>query len=200
MDRSNYNFEKLRRESEKRYCSLFEEDPRMCFTVDAQGIIVSLGSSGASQLGYVVEELLGKSILTVFHPEDHEQVAAQLKTCLEDLKKLHHLDLRKIRKDKTVILGKESARAFMGDDGKLLLMMVSEHKAEIKPFDESLKSADDEDPRARSFALSVCSAMRTTFLQEVRWSYFRRLAVKLQLRQQQLICLLKNRQRIGMRT
>lgn len=83
------NIEKLRLEnerlrerlinSEERYRTLYEENPSMYFTVDALGTIRSVNSFGADQLGYTVEELIGKSVLMVFHPEEHETVTEQVK-------------------------------------------------------------------------------------------------------------------------
>ncbi|MGB7293568.1 MAG: EAL domain-containing protein [Thermodesulfobacteriota bacterium] len=148
------NIEKLRLEnerlrerlinSEERYRTLYEENPSMYFTVDALGTIRSVNSFGADQLGYTVEELIGKSVLMVFHPEEHETVTEQLKKCLQNPEKSYQWDFRKIRKDNTVLWVRESARVFVGDDGKKFIMIVCEDVTENKRAEESLKRAHGE--------------------------------------------------------
>src|SRR5262245_20449512 len=49
------------RESEQQWRQVFEHNPVMYFMVDAAGIILSVNALGASQLGYTVSELVGKS-------------------------------------------------------------------------------------------------------------------------------------------
>jgi diguanylate cyclase (GGDEF)-like protein/PAS domain S-box-containing protein len=153
MDQVAYDFEKLRLEterlkerllkSEERYRILYEENPSMYFTVDARGTVISVNSFGAKQLGYGTGELIGKSVLMVFHPEDHETVTAQLKKCLLDPEKLYQWDLRKVRKDNTVIWVRESARVF-GKYEEELIMIVCEDVTENKRVEQALRKAYDE--------------------------------------------------------
>jgi diguanylate cyclase (GGDEF)-like protein/PAS domain S-box-containing protein len=154
VNQITYDFEKLRLEnerlkerllkSEERYRKLYEENPSMYFTVDAMGTIMSVNSCGAKQLGYSVGELIGKSVQMVFHPDDHQTVTEQLRECLRGPEKLHQWDLRKIRKDNTVIWVRESARVFNGDEEKVLIMIVCEDVTENKRVQESIKKAYDE--------------------------------------------------------
>ena len=154
MKEITYGFEKLRLEnerlkerlhkSEEKYRTLYEENPSMYFTVDEMGTILSVNSFGAAQLGYSVGELIGNSVLMVFHPDDHEAVTEQLKECLRDPEKLYRWDLRKIRKDNTVIWVRESARVFMGGDENVLIMIVCEDVTVNKQVQESLKRAHAE--------------------------------------------------------
>jgi PAS domain S-box-containing protein len=44
--------------------AVFENNPIMSFGVDAAGILVSVNPSGAEQLGYTVDELIGRSCST----------------------------------------------------------------------------------------------------------------------------------------
>ena len=62
------------RESETQWKEVFEHNPVMYFMVDADGIVLSVNSFGAMQLGYPVSELRGASVLKVFLEEDHELV------------------------------------------------------------------------------------------------------------------------------
>ena len=70
--------EEALRESEERYRQLYENTPTMYFTVDAKGTVLFVNKFGASQLGYRVKDLVGKSVLSVFHEEDKKAVEKQL--------------------------------------------------------------------------------------------------------------------------
>ncbi len=60
------------RESEERYRALYDNIPLMYFTLDADGIILSVNSLGAAELGYSQEELVGHDVLEVFHHPDDD--------------------------------------------------------------------------------------------------------------------------------
>ncbi len=130
--------------SEERYRTLYEENPSMYFTVDALGTIRFVNLFGAEQLGYTVEELIGKSVLMVFHPEEHETVTEQLKKCLQNPEKLYQWDFRTLRKDNTLLWVRESACVFVGDDEKEFIMIVCEDLTENKRVEESLKRVQGE--------------------------------------------------------
>lgn len=52
--------ESTRDESAQHYRSLFEDTPVMYFAVNSEAVVVAVNSFGAAQLGYTVEELLGR--------------------------------------------------------------------------------------------------------------------------------------------
>ena len=54
------------RESEAQWKEVFEHNPVMYFMVDADGIVLSVNTFGAAQLGYPVSELRGQSVLKGF--------------------------------------------------------------------------------------------------------------------------------------
>ena len=54
--------------SEERFKALYEDNPSMYFTLDAHGTVLSVNSFGAGQLGYTVQDLVGKSVLKSFSP------------------------------------------------------------------------------------------------------------------------------------
>ncbi len=127
--------EALRR-SEERYRTLYEDNPSMYFTIDAQGTVLSVNRFGAEELGYTVEELVGKSVLTVFHPDDRDSVSEQFTKCLRDPMKVTHWELRKVRKDGSVLWVKEAARATWKADGDPVVLVVCEDVTERKRAEE----------------------------------------------------------------
>ena len=103
--------EQALRESEEQWREVFEHNPVMYFMVNPTGTVLSVNGFGASQLGHTATELVGQSVLNVFFEEDRELVKAQLATCVEELGRSHNWEIRKIRKDGTVIWVRENAKA-----------------------------------------------------------------------------------------
>lgn len=110
--------------SEARYRALYQDNPSMFFTLAADGMIVSVNSFGASQLGYGIEELEGQSVLKVFSEEDREAVTAQLLHCLHNPWQTERWQFRKVRKDGTLLWTEEFARAVEGPEGEVQVLVV----------------------------------------------------------------------------
>lgn len=55
-----------------------ENLPTICFAIDREGVIRKINKWGAEELGYEVEELLDRSILTIIVPEERSRMQAQL--------------------------------------------------------------------------------------------------------------------------
>jgi PAS domain S-box-containing protein len=85
----------------------------MYFMVDAGGTILSVNPFGAEQLGYTVDELTGGSVLKVFHESDRAEAQRNTARCLEQLGRALSWELRKIRKDGSMLWVRETARAML---------------------------------------------------------------------------------------
>ena len=81
--------EKALLESEKRYRTLYEDNPSMYFTLDPDANVASVNEFGASQLGYAVEELTGQPVGIVVHDDDKQAVLDQLKESLRNPGKVY---------------------------------------------------------------------------------------------------------------
>lgn len=114
------------RESEDRYRTLYEDNPSMYFTVDPAGTVLSVNKYGAQCLGYGVSELVGESVTQVFHPEDRESARARLKQTLDGAGAVAGWELRKVRKDGSVLWVEESARAIRDKNGEIVVLVVCE--------------------------------------------------------------------------
>jgi PAS domain S-box-containing protein len=124
--------EKALRESEERFRTLYDDNPFMYFTVDAEGIVLSVNRFGAEQLGYKIEELLGKPVVNVFHEEDKALAVSQLKICLNNRQTVHHWELRKRRKDGSVMWVRETARATHDANNRKIVIIVCEDISDRK--------------------------------------------------------------------
>ena len=118
--------EETLRESEGQWREVFEHNPVMYFVVSPTGIVLSVNGFGAAQLGYTAAELIGQSVLTVFFEEEREAVKDQLATCVEEFGRSHSWEIRKIRKDGTVLWVRENAKAVRRSGNDALILIACE--------------------------------------------------------------------------
>lgn len=104
----------------------------MCFSIDKKGIIKDVNSIGAEHLGYSVGELLDKSVLSVFYNDDRKNILAQIKKCLKDPSRTFTWEIRKIRKDGSIIWVRENAKAVIGGERKTQINIACEDITERK--------------------------------------------------------------------
>ncbi len=126
------------RASEERYRTLFDETPTMYFTLATDGVVRSVNRFGAEQLGYHVEELVGHSVLDVFHEEDKQTVAASLSECLKAPEITQHWEFRKVRKDGSVIWVRETVRVGQSSSGEIVVLVACEDVTERKRVEGEL--------------------------------------------------------------
>src|SRR5215471_4425292 len=119
------------RESEERWRAVFEHNPTMYFMVDPAGSVVSVNPFGAEQLGYSVDELIGRSVLDVFYQADRGAIQRNAAMCLERLDQLMSWEARKVRKDGTMLWVRETAKATLLN-GRPMILVVCEDITERK--------------------------------------------------------------------
>ena len=127
------------RANEDRYRVLYEQTPSMYFTVDGEGTVLSVNQFGAQQLGYEPHELIGKTVLGVFHDDDKDSARAHLETCLARPDEVHRWELRKVCKNGLEMRVKETARAIVGPEGNTLILVVCEDITAHWRTDEALR-------------------------------------------------------------
>jgi PAS domain S-box-containing protein len=114
------------RDSEERWRAVFEHNPTMYFMLDAAGTILSVNPHGASQLGYPVNELVGRSVLDVFHEADRPAVQRDAALCLERHGQSMSWEARKRRKDGTILWVRETARGMLMKQQPVLLIVCED--------------------------------------------------------------------------
>ena len=130
-------------DSERRYRALFDDNPSMYFMVDADGIVLSVNRFGAERLGYDPQELIGSPVVTVFHQADREAVRRNLAACLENIGHPQCWELRKIRKDESVIWVRETAHAVRNDHQVPVVLIVCEDITAIKEAEIALHDSEE---------------------------------------------------------
>lgn len=161
--------EALRR-SEQRYHALYDDTPSMYFTVSPDGTVLSVNRFGADYLGYRPDELIGKSVTTVLHPEDRALASRQLEACLQQPDRLARCELRKMRKDGSLLWVKETLRTARDSNGRLVVLIVCEDITEQKQAEERLRAATQKlEALIQTSPLAIMS-LDTTGDAVVRWN------------------------------
>ncbi|WP_244520113.1 PAS domain S-box protein [Sinorhizobium glycinis] len=135
--------EEALRDSEEQWRAVFENNPTMYFMVDAAGIIVSVNPFGAEQLGYTVDELTGRAVTDVFYEPDRDAVQRHAAACLQHLGEAMSWELRKIRKDGSMLWVRETARS-MVIKKRPVILIVCEDITERKRAEEAARRSEEE--------------------------------------------------------
>ena len=130
-------------ESERRYRVLFDDNPSMYFMVDAAGTVLSVNRFGAERLGYDVQELLGLSVLNIFHPSDQDDVRRNLDACLSEMGRPRGWEYRKVRKDGSVIWVRETAQAVLNAQQAPVVLIVCEDITAMKEAEVALHDSEE---------------------------------------------------------
>src|SRR5215472_6821841 len=130
------------RDSEREWREVFEHNPVMYFMVDADGTVLNVNTFGAAQLGYTVAELVGASVLNVFLEEDRAFVRKCVAVCLETVGQSHTWEIRKIRKDGSLLWVRENAKTMRRADDKLIVLVACEDVTERKETEHALQQSE----------------------------------------------------------
>jgi|CXWL01.1.fsa_nt_gi PAS domain S-box-containing protein len=130
--------EEALRLSEERYRALYDNNPSMYFMVTPEGQVLSVNQFGAHHLGYTQQDLIGRSVLEVIHPEDHPAVHHHLASCLLDLGAVKTWEFRKVRRDGSVLWVREVARGLYNNAQQPVILIVCEDMTERKLLETRL--------------------------------------------------------------
>ncbi|MGH7555494.1 MAG: PAS domain S-box protein, partial [Longimicrobiales bacterium] len=128
--------------SESRYRAMYDDNPAMYFTVDPAGIILSVNRFGAEQLGYGAGDLVGRSVLDVFHEEDRAAVLEQVAACLQNPNAVADWEFRKRHRNGRTLWVREIARAVTNAEGGTEILIVCEDITERRRTEEALRDSE----------------------------------------------------------
>ncbi|MDP6627907.1 MAG: PAS domain S-box protein, partial [Methanopyri archaeon] len=63
-----------RKQAEKRFREFFEHQPEYCYMVSTEGMVLDVNQAALEVLGYTKEELVGKSLATIYAPESLDRM------------------------------------------------------------------------------------------------------------------------------
>lgn len=131
------------RNSEERYRTLYQENPSMYFTINEDGNVLSVNRNGIEKLGYTAEELIGQSVLSVFHEEDKEKIKEQLSKCFANPDRIFRWELRKVCKNGSVMWVSELARCVNDASGNKVALIACVDITERKKAEESKREIEE---------------------------------------------------------
>jgi PAS domain S-box-containing protein len=126
----------------RQWQQVFEHNPVMYFMVDPAGAVVNVNTFGAAQLGYAAAELIGQSVMDVFFEEDRDFVRRCVALCLETVDQPHTWEIRKLRKDGSVLWVRENAKAMLRADGRPVVLIACENVTERKEAENALRQSE----------------------------------------------------------
>ncbi len=95
------HMEEQLRQSEQRFRALIEQSADAIVLIDTQGRVLYISPSTTRILGYMPEELIGRKVLEMIHPDDWETIRAVLAAIVQELGKSLSAEFRARCKDGT---------------------------------------------------------------------------------------------------
>lgn len=123
--------EELLRRSEERYRSVFESAANLIISIDSGGVILDCNNRSEEIIGYTPQEIIGKGLLDLIHPDDREKAQVSLDEVLsKDFD--YHKRYRMVGKDDKAISVQMNAAAAKDSDDKYIrticMIDVLEHE------------------------------------------------------------------------
>ena len=134
----------------------------MLFIIDVDGKIIDANERTKEDLEYYSSELIGKDVVSVFHPEDKEKVLANIKDCWEK-EESKKWELRKISKSGKTVWVREFATplSIQGETRKILI--TCENISDYKNVQLKIKESEEKYRKVFEKGLSEISNYKKRF-------------------------------------
>ncbi|MGH8646955.1 MAG: diguanylate cyclase domain-containing protein, partial [Gammaproteobacteria bacterium] len=131
-------------ESEERYRRLYDDTPTMFFTVDREGVISSVNRYGAEELGYKVEELIGKSIMGLADFGRPAVTLPNIESSFSEPQNLHRWETNVRKTDGSELRVRVTARRVTDAKGESTVFLVFEDISERERAQNSLRESEQK--------------------------------------------------------
>lgn len=126
------------KESEEKFRAFYNNTPAMFFNTDEKGNILLVNKYGANRLGYEVNELIGKNIDSIVHPDDLEAAKEKIKQSFDSPDIVYSWEIKKAHKNGHIIIVSESVRVTYDEAGDAVLFISGEDITEAFQLSEQL--------------------------------------------------------------
>lgn len=126
---------------EKQYRTLFNFSPNGILLEDAQGTIIDINPAFVELMGYSKEELIGKKVHVLTHPDQQDDVAINIRKLLEG-NALFHVE-RSLKKDGTIAYMELSERSFTLPDGQKGIICIANDITERILAEKALRDSEE---------------------------------------------------------
>ncbi len=133
------------RESEERFRGVFEQSSSGIMLSDFEGRILEVNPSFSRVLGYSGQELVGRNIVDLTHPEDRKIEQAKAMELKEGRLEAFRLEKRFLGRDGRIIWAEIGMSGLHDDQGKIVYTLgMMEDITERKAADEALRRSKEE--------------------------------------------------------
>ena len=131
--------------SEKRYRSVFDEAPIGICNVNSEGVMINVNPAFEKMLGYGKNELTGRSMLEITHPEEKQINQFQLAEIVAGRQKTIRIEKRYLKKDGEITWANVKVSGVYNDRNEFLYTIsmiedITENKNQENALMESEKS------------------------------------------------------------
>ena len=128
--------------SEEQYRELYQNNPLMLFTLSLDGTILAMNQSAITQLEYPQDELIGKHILSVIHPEDQAVVWKALREFALSPVQEAPWEFRQVTQSGKIIWISETSRMISVTGGGQAILVVCDDITKRKQAEADLQTSE----------------------------------------------------------
>ncbi len=128
--------------SEEKFRNLVEQMGEVFYSIDTQGLIEYTSPSIQALLGFTPEELLGRKVFELIHPEDHEKVVRGLSDAIRGVD--YPTEFRIVDKSGSFHWVRSSDRAVVRDGQVVGLQGICEDITERKRAEDVMKENEEK--------------------------------------------------------
>ena len=110
----------------------------MYFTLDSGGVILSLNTRGAKDLGYRLHELIGQTFTSVTHEEDRRDISRKLAAAIQQPGAVVTWESRNVRQGGSTFWTQGAFRAIHASDGPVVVLVVCQDVSERRRIEREL--------------------------------------------------------------
>lgn len=130
--------------SEAKFRQLYDNNPLMLFSLATTGTVLAVNPMAVTQLGYAAEEMIGHSVLNVFHPEERAKVQETFERYVTHPVQTAPWEFRKVTKSGKTIWVSETLQFIREPQSESFVLVVCEDITARREAEDALRQAHGE--------------------------------------------------------